>query len=265
MAAPSYCPRFGFRLAPFGKGSPSVETPNSAEVALQMDYLLETKGVGVVTGPAGVGKTTALASYLRRLSPMRYRVVYVCLTTVTPTGFLFALSSALGIGREYTKAALFSSIKAQMAQLHDGKGVVPVVVVDEASHLGSAVLGDLKMLLNFDMDSANKAALVLCGLERLQGMLAAPQNEPLLQRVSSNVRLRPLTQEEARAYVAAKCQAAGGSAGFLADGALQAAVNAAKGLPRMLDSILGKACMLANVAGLDAVTPEVVRDAVSSL
>lgn len=265
MAAPSYAPRFGFRRAPFGKGSAEVDTPNTAEVALQMGYLLETKGVGVVTGPAGVGKTTALRRYLSALPPSRYRVFYVCLTTVTPIGFLATLSDSMGLPREYTKPAAFSSIRKQLASLHDGKGVLPVVVVDEANYLGNGVLNDLKMLMNFDMDSSSKAVFVLAGLERLQAMLASPAHEPLLQRVCSNVRARPLTQEEMRAYVAAKAEAAGGSLSFLADGALQAAVNAAKGLPRVLDNVLGKACMLADSAGLMQVTAEVVRDAVGSL
>ena len=47
MAAPSYGPRFGISRAPFGTGSPTVKTANSAELALQMCNLLETKGIGV--------------------------------------------------------------------------------------------------------------------------------------------------------------------------------------------------------------------------
>ena len=253
MSAPSYAARFGFARAPFGKGSPTVPTPNTEELSLQLRYLMETRGIGVVTGQAGVGKTTALRRYLSALPPSRYRVFYVCLTTVTPIGFLATLSDSMGLPREYTKPAAFSSIRKQLASLHDGKGVLPVVVVDEANYLGNGVLNDLKMLMNFDMDSSSKAVFVLAGLE------------PLLQRVCSNVRARPLTQEEMRAYVAAKAEAAGGSLSFLADGALQAAVNAAKGLPRVLDNVLGKACMLADSAGLMQVTAEVVRDAVGSL
>ena len=102
MAAPSYAPRFGFSRTPFGKGSPTVETQNCAELALQMRYLLETKGIGVVTGQAGVGKTTGLREYLRGLSPLRYRVAYVCLTTLTPLGFLQHLSDSFGLPREFS-------------------------------------------------------------------------------------------------------------------------------------------------------------------
>ena len=265
MSAPSYAPRFGFRGTPFGKGSPAVDTPNSAELGLQMRYLLETKGIGVVTGPAGVGKTTGIREYLRGLSPMRYRVAYVCLTTLTPLGFLQHLADAFGLPREFTKPATFQSIQKHVAQLHDQKGVVPVVVVDEADHLGNAVLHDLRMLMNYDMDSANKSVLVLAGLDRLQAMLVAPQHEPLAQRVVANVRMRPLSQGEMRGYVEAKAKAAGGSVEFLGEGALQAVINAARGLPRVADLILGKACMLADAAGLKQVTKEVVKDAISNM
>ena len=265
MAAPSYAPRFGFSRAPFGKGSPAVETPNSAELSLQLGYRLATKGIGVVTGQAGVGKTTGVREYLRGLSPMRYRVAYVCLTTLTPMGFLQHLSDAFGLPREFSKPAIFASLQKHIAQLHDQKGVIPVVVVDEADHLGNAVLHDLRMLMNFEMDSVSKSVLVLAGLDRLQAMLASPQHEPLAQRVSANVRMRPLTQAEMKAYVEAKARAAGSTPDFLGEGALQAVANAARGLPRVADQILGKACMLADAAGLKQVTREVVKDAIGSM
>ena len=265
MASPSYAARFGFRCTPFGKGSPAVETPNTAELRLQLKYLLETRGIGVVTGQAGVGKTTGIREYLRGLSPTRYRVVYVCLTTLTPLGFLQHLSDAFGLQREYSKPAIFRSVQAQIASLHDSKGVIPVIVVDEADHLGNGVLHDLRMVTNFDMDSSSKCAMVLAGLDRLQAMLASPQHEPLAQRVVANVRMRALSQAEMRDYVEAKAAAAGGGPDFLGEGALQAVANAARGLPRVADQILGRACMLADAAGMKQVGKDVVKDAVGSL
>lgn len=262
MGVPSYAPRFGFRLTPFGKGSPWVETPNTRELSLSMRYLLETKGVGLVSGPPGVGKTTAVREELARLSPMRYRPVYACLTTVTPIGFLSHLSDRLGLPREYTKPAIFRSIQQHLAQLHDTKGIVPVVVIDEASHLSGPVLSDLKMLMNFDMDSANKAVFVLVGLDRMRTALESPQHEALRQRVSAVASLQPLSQEEMRAYIRAKAEAAGGSEAFLAEGAMQAVVNAARGFPRVADQVLGRACMLADAAKKPAVDLEAVKDAV---
>ena len=66
-------------------------------------------------------------------------------------------------------------------------------------------------------------------------------------------------------YVAAKAKAAGSSADFLGEGALQAVANAARGLPRVADQILGKSCMLADAAGLKQVTRDVVKDAIGSM
>ena len=77
--------------------------------------------------------------------------------------------------------------------------------------------------------------------------------------------MRPLSQQEMRAYVEAKAKAAGSSLDFLGEGALQAVANAARGLPRVADQILGKACMLADAAGLKQVTKDVVKDAIGNL
>ena len=57
-----YTARFGLEFNPFLKNSKEilVETQEFLELRFRLDYLLSTKGFGLLTGSPGQGKTTAL-------------------------------------------------------------------------------------------------------------------------------------------------------------------------------------------------------------
>ena len=56
-----YTARYGLEFNPFLKNSKEVlvETQEYKEVLFRLNYLLTTKGFGLLTGSAGRGKTTA--------------------------------------------------------------------------------------------------------------------------------------------------------------------------------------------------------------
>ena len=72
-----YIARFGLEFNPFLKNSKEilVENEESHEVRFRLNYLVETKGFGLLTGSPGLGKTTALRSFAASLNPSRYKVV----------------------------------------------------------------------------------------------------------------------------------------------------------------------------------------------
>ncbi|MBM4397247.1 MAG: ATP-binding protein, partial [Deltaproteobacteria bacterium] len=57
---------------------------------------------------------------------------------------------------ERSRAALFRSIRTEITRLCIEAKTKPVLIVDEAQHLRSEVLEDLRLLTNYDMDSQNR-------------------------------------------------------------------------------------------------------------
>lgn len=84
-----YTARYGLEFNPFLKNSKEVlvETQEYKEVLFRLNYLLTTKGFGLLTGSAGRGKTTAVRNWASGLNTSLYKVVYSSLSTLTVNVF----------------------------------------------------------------------------------------------------------------------------------------------------------------------------------
>ena len=70
-----YTARYGLEFNPFLKNSKEVlvETQEYKETIFRLNYLLATKGFGLLTGSAGRGKTTAVRSWASGLNSSLYK------------------------------------------------------------------------------------------------------------------------------------------------------------------------------------------------
>jgi len=69
---------FGLKHLPLGKGVSDLwQDPPLTLLAQRFQALLETPGIGLLTGEPGVGKTAALRQLAHGLNPHRYLVVYL--------------------------------------------------------------------------------------------------------------------------------------------------------------------------------------------
>jgi len=93
-----YTARYGLEFNPFLKNSKEVlvETQEYKEVLFRLNYLLTTKGFGLLTGSAGRGKTTAVRNWASGLNTSLYKVVYSSLSTLTVNDFYRNLAAELG-------------------------------------------------------------------------------------------------------------------------------------------------------------------------
>ena len=66
----NYISRYGLEFNPFIKNSKEIlyENNNYKEVKARLDYLLQTKGIGLITGDPGCGKTTIVRIYTNNLN-----------------------------------------------------------------------------------------------------------------------------------------------------------------------------------------------------
>ena len=234
-----YTARYGLEFNPFLKNSKEVlvETQEYKEVLFRLDYLLTTKGFGLLTGSAGRGKTTAVRNWASGLNTSLYKVMYSSLSTLTVNDFYRNLATELGAQPAFRKTDNFKSIQDEINRLVLEKRQTPVIIIDEANYIGNAVLNDLKMLFNFEMDSKDRAVVLLSGLPQLNSTLRLSIHEPFRQRIVMNYNLEGMTKAEGHSYVAAKLNGAGCTQTVFEENALEAILNAANGTPRMINKL----------------------------
>lgn len=256
---------FGLEFNPFLKNSKEViiETEDFKEAQTRLDYLSSTKGFGLLTGPPGTGKTTIVRHWAGRLNPSLYKVVYTSLSTLTVQEFYRHLAEELGASPSHRKVQNFHLIQNEITRLSVEKRKTPVIIIDEANYINSAILNDLKILFNFEMDSKDRAVVLLSGLPQLLLTLNHNVHEPFCQRIIMNCRLEGMSKAEARDYILKKLSGAGCRDEVFEEAALEAVINASDGVSRVLNRYCSAAMLVAAAEKRRVITADDVRNAIN--
>ena len=260
-----YFTRYGLEFNPFIKNSKEilVNTSEYKETLFRLDYLAKTKGFGILTGSAGRGKTTSIRNWATTLNPLLYKVIYSSLSTLTPNDFYRNLVQELGCEPTCKKPNNFRIIQEEITRLAVEKRKTPIIIIDEANYINNAILNDLKILFNFEMDSRDRAVVLLAGLPKLNATLGLGIHEPLKQRIVMNYNLEGLTKEEGKIYISEKLKGAGCNQTIFEDAAIEAILNAADGTPRMINKFCNTAMLIGDIAKANLITIEIVMQAIN--
>ena len=257
--------RYGLEFNPFLKNSKEVLFKSSefSEALFRLDYLAKTKGFGILTGAPGRGKTTVVRHWASSLNPSLFKVVYTSLSTVTVNDFYRNLAASLGAQPAYRKTENFHAIQDEITRLALDKKKTPVIIIDEANYISSAVLNDLKILFNFEMDSRDRAVILLVGLPQLNHTLQLAMHEPLRQRIIMNYNIDGYTKEEGHSYIDSKLKGAGCSQDVFDDSAIEAILNASDGTARMISKLCNNALVIGNSQNINLINADTVMQAVN--
>ena len=246
---------------PFAKPAPGghhFESGDFSQATARLRHLCDIKGIGLFTGNPGTGKTFTLKKFADSLNPGLFRLFYAPLSSLTVLEFYRALAIGLGIDPPYKKIDLFNAIQERIKSLDRDKRVTPVIICDEGQYLSAKILGDLKIILNFDMDSGNHAVLILAGNPALANTLSMGAHEALAQRILINYSFTGLSKDEMAGYVVSKLKACGVTRKVFAENSLEALWGCCAGAPRVVDSLAENCLRIGAQRGAAIIDPEIV-------
>ena len=238
---------YGMSFNPFEKGIKEKDayiSKDLKEMISRLDYLNETKGIGLFTAPPGSGKTFALRCFAKKVNPNLTKVIYLCFTTVTTNEFYRQFCISLGLEPCSRKSDMFKSIKDYMESMSSDKRIHYILVWDEAQYLSNDILKDLKLLMNFSMDSKDCFSLVLIGQPILSNILGKQIHEALTQRIIINYDFEGFSENEAIEYIQSRLSLVGASSEIIDSNAMLAAYRSCSGSIRRLNIILTKALLI---------------------
>jgi len=233
---------------PFDKSVPVKDAFLSADHKSMVDclnFLKDIGGIGVFTAPSGSGKTFALRCFKEPLNPNLYECKYICLSTVSVMEFYRQFCAVLGLDFGSRKSTMFRSIQEHLYYVKKEKRRTIIICLDECQYLSHSVLCDLSMLMNFNYDSYSAFALALVGLPHFSNNLLKPLNEPLRQRIIANYNYSGLSKDEAVEYIFSRIETAGGARTIIDEAALNSVVGACHGNPRIINTMMTNALILA--------------------
>ena len=240
-------------------------TPSHTEVMANLHYGIESgKGLIVVTGEVGTGKTTILRWMMQRLD-RTVLVAYIFNPRLSVTEFYQHLASLLDVQKWETKPELLVSLGQALDSRHS-RGLRTVLIIDEAQGLSPAVLEEIRLLSNFESDTAKQLQIVLTGQPELRSVLNYPDLRQLKQRVALRCVIKALPSvEETDRYITSRLLASGAErTEIFTNEAVDYIYRCTEGIPRNINNLCDNALLAGYAAGELTVGRSIIEEVAES-
>jgi general secretion pathway protein A len=256
---------FGFRERPFDL-TPNPRflclTARHREALSNLKYAISSrKGLTVLLGEAGTGKTTLIRAALAAQNAPETLIATVQNPVLTRPEFVTMLSLRFGLnGRSgESKAVLLHELEQLLLKRRE-QGHLTGLVVDEAHALSDDLLEEVRLMANIETDEEKLLPVILVGQPELAERLNSHAFRQLKQRISLRCELGALNVQETADYIACRIRIAGGSpAGVFTREAVTLLYDASRGIPRVVNTICDNALLNAFAAGERPVSSKMIE------
>lgn len=240
-------------------------TPSHTEVMATLHYGIESgKGLVMVTGEVGTGKTTILRWMMQRLD-RTVLVAYIFNPRLSVTEFYQQLASLLDVQNWETKPELLAALGQALESRHS-RGLRTVLIIDEAHGLSPNVLEEIRLLSNFESNTAKQLQIVLTGQPELRNVLNNPDLRQLKQRVALRCVIKPLpTVEETDRYITSRLLVSGAArTDLFSQDAIDYIYRCTEGIPRNINNLCDNALLAGYAAGELTIGRSIIQEVAES-
>ncbi len=224
------------------------------------------KGLGIVVGPIGNGKTTLARRLLDQFPPNLYQssLLIMVHSGVTPDWILARIASQMGVKDPRSdRLAVLRQLYDRLLEI-DAEGRRAVILIDEAQMLETrTVMKEFRGLLNLEIPGKKLLNIIFFGLPELEENLRL--DPPLAQRVAVRCSLGALTAGDTAAYIDHRLGIAGAGKRLFAADSIQAVHHFSGGVPRLINTVCDNCLFEAFSVGLDHVDESIALSVAESL
>lgn len=223
------------------------------------------KGFVVMTGEVGTGKTLLVRCLLQVLNRANVAYAYVFNPRLSPMEFLQYIAGDFRIPTAgKSKSDLLLDLSSFVIARHQ-KNLTTVLVVDEAHHLSTDVLEEVRLLTNLETPQEKLLQILLVGQQELDEKLDSVDLRQLKQRIALRSHLGALTLEETCGYVYCRLQLAGcvnPSQLFPMETVVELHQQS-RGFPRLLNTLCENALIHGYAKQSLSIPPEIIEEIAS--
>ena len=236
-------------------------TPGHSEALAHLEYGLSgRKGITLLIGEVGTGKTTIIRAALGRIRHDAVAIAQLSNPTLTRQEFYQLLAADWKLSAEAgaSKAQFLLELEAMARRRHENGGVT-ALIVDEAQSLPVALLEEIRLLANLESETTKLLQVILVGQPELAAKLNQPELRQLKQRIALRCSLPSMGLRETAAYIAGRIRMAGGDASRLfTREAVSEVFDRSQGIPRLVNVICDNALVSGFALALRPISRHVV-------
>lgn len=237
-----YAQHFNLKLLPFENVPDPLffyDHGDHARIRKQISGSLQSgRGLIVVTGPIGSGKTT-LSQMIKADFPENIKLIWMAEPPANSTDLYLFLAQELGLQPTSSeKTFVMRDIRNALMTINT-EGKKCLVIIDESHLMTEDVINGIRLLNNLEEGSIKLIQLLLLGQEELMVKINKPEMIPFKQRIAALESLGKLTTDGVLKYITHRIQIAGGNPNLISSTGWEAISIAfsAGGTPRTINSL----------------------------
>lgn len=264
-----YCEFYGLKERPFNVTSDPAFFFLSKKHEEALAHLVygasQRKGIVVLTGEIGTGKTTLCRFFLNQLS-QNVKTAFILNPNLPEAELLEAIVKDFGIKTQHKSrlSLIWELNKFLLAESEAGNNVL--LIIDEAQNLKPNLLEQVRLLSNLETEKEKLLQIILVGQPELNQRLNLFDLRQLRQRVMVRYHIMPLEENEIKGYITHRLNIAGPAKKIeFTDEATALISNFSGGTPRLINMVCDRSLLAGFVAETNIIGSDIIKKCIGEL
>ncbi len=225
----------------------------------------ERKGITMISGEVGTGKTMLIYALLKELSE-KIKTAFVFYTKLNFQDLLKYILRDLGVSVPNENLTTLLVLFRKYLEERMARDETVAIVIDEAQHLELEVMENLFNLCGEESSAPKAVQILLVGQPELEAKLDSQKMQAFKNRVAVRSYLRPMNQKESEEYIDHRLKVVGSSSSkVFTRQAIDRINEFSNGIPRVINIVCDRALLTGYSNSRQKIDKEIAKETIKEL